>query len=146
MLATIQMIGMYIHATVFTILGILHVYWACGGRWLIRHTIPTDRNGEQVFTPGRLGTSVVALGLFGFAVVNLIWMDVIHTQIDTTILRMLMTGIAILFFIRAFGDFKYVGWTRRFEASAFAKRDRTVYTPLCALLSLGHVLLIMVMP
>ena len=54
----------------FIIIAILHIFWAFGFKFDIRNMVPVV-NGEPVFTPGPIGTFIVAIILFGFASVSL---------------------------------------------------------------------------
>lgn len=52
------------------------------------------------------------------------------------------TGIAIvvlalMFAVRAVGDFRYVGFFKRIRGSRFARMDTLYYSPLCAALALS---------
>ncbi|AZA55575.1 DUF3995 domain-containing protein [Chryseobacterium sp. G0201] len=49
---------------------------------------------------------------------------------------------AILSFIRAIGDFRYIGFFKKITSSSFAKKDTLIYSPLCILISLLTFLLI----
>lgn len=43
--------------------------------------------------------------------------------------------IALLFFIRAIGDFKYVGFFKSVKQTTFGTMDTTYYAPLCLVIS-----------
>ncbi len=42
---------------------------------------------------------------------------------------------AVIFLLRAIGDFRYVGVFKRHRESSFAKLDTLLYSPLCLLLA-----------
>jgi hypothetical protein len=44
-------------------------------------------------------------------------------------------AIAIIFLIRAIGDFRYVGFLKKIKNTKFAKKDTKYYSPLCSLIS-----------
>ncbi|MBN3819698.1 DUF3995 domain-containing protein, partial [Paraburkholderia sp. Se-20369] len=45
--------------------------------------------------------------------------------------------LALIFAVRAVGDFRYVGFFKRIRGSRFARLDTLCYSPLCAALSLS---------
>jgi len=57
-------------ATVFFALGLLHVYWAAGGKWGTDVTIP-KQDGKPLFQPPPAGTLLVALFLLSAGLVVL---------------------------------------------------------------------------
>ncbi|MGJ1263705.1 DUF3995 domain-containing protein [Sphingobacterium spiritivorum] len=140
---TFDIIPAYVNAFIFVFLAVLHVYWVAGGEWGIAGTIPTDSNGRRTFIPRKGGTLVVALGLFLFAAINLMYIGLLRVDIEQSILRYAIIGVGGLFLLRAIGDFRYIGMTKRFTRTTFAVRDKWIYIPLCLVLVLGHVLLLM---
>jgi hypothetical protein len=106
---------------ILTLLGVLHLYWAAGGTWGKSATVPT-REGKPVIHPTPLTTVVVAVGLFAMAAL--------------VATRIAVWPIAAIFFLRALGDFRYVGFFKRVRNSRFAELDTKLYSPLCLLLAL----------
>jgi len=45
--------------------------------------------------------------------------------------------LAVMFGVRAIGDFNRVGFCKKIEGSLFATLDSTLYSPLCLVLSVG---------
>ncbi|EGD05771.1 hypothetical protein B1M_04736, partial [Burkholderia sp. TJI49] len=45
--------------------------------------------------------------------------------------------LALIFAVRAVGDFRYVGFFKRIRGSRFARMDTLCYSPLCAALALS---------
>lgn len=43
--------------------------------------------------------------------------------------------LALVFFARGVGDFRYVGFFKSIKGSLFAMRDTYVYSPLCMVLA-----------
>jgi len=115
-------------------LGILHIYWAAGGAAGKDAAIPT-KDGRPLFSPAPIGTAVVGLILFAMAALvaaKIGWLAAPALQ------RPVHVGIwllAILFLLRAIGDFRYVGFFKRVRDSRFAKLDTVAYSPLCLLLA-----------
>ncbi|WP_205190355.1 DUF3995 domain-containing protein, partial [Burkholderia sp. LMG 13014] len=48
-----------------------------------------------------------------------------------------VVALALIFAVRAVGDFRYVGFFKRIRGSRFARMDTLYYSPLCAALSLS---------
>lgn len=46
-------------------------------------------------------------------------------------------ALALIFAVRAIGDFRYVGFFKHIRGSRFARMDTMCYSPLCAALSLS---------
>ncbi len=126
---------------VFMALSALHFYWAAGGRWGFRVGIPTDSNGHSIFKPGVLATVIVALGLLMFALINLSLVGEWFIQSSKVYLRYMLPVIGMIFALRAIGDFKYIGILKQFRKSTFTWWDSWLYTPLCFVLTLTHLLL-----
>lgn len=122
----------------FLLLSILHVYWAFGGRWGFNASIPLDSNGRKTIKPGIFSTFIVAIGLGLFSYVDFLFLSLASANFNISLLRYALLFIAIIFLLRAIGDFKYIGFFKRFRKTSFAKRDSMLYTPLCSFLSFTH--------
>ena len=109
-------------------LSALHVYWAAGGRWANQATVPRRVGGEALFQPGVVATLCVALLLLVGALVV-----VMPRSPGITIL--LLRGMAVIFALRALGDFRYIGFFKSVVNSPFAWRDTRLYSPLCLLIA-----------
>ncbi len=123
--------------------GLLHVYWALGGRWQLDKVMPTS--GEEAvngnrhdhscsdFRPGPLLTMVVAFLLFAFAA--LVAMTAAGTGPDAV---RWLTGIGVATLaLRAIGDARVAGFTKTVRHTEFARADDAVFTPLVVFLALG---------
>lgn len=113
----------------FIIIAVLHIFWALGFKFDIRNMVPVV-NGEPVFTPGPIGTFIVAIVLFGFAGVSLALG--FPNKVPANYLSFIkIAGIAIgiILLVRAIGDFKYAGFFKRIKGSNFAKYDYWLYSP-----------------
>lgn len=118
------------------VLGILaaaHVYWAMGGRRGMDVTVPTTTDGKPTINPGAAGAAVVAVLLTVFA--SLIVAQVTVDQ-QGPIRWLVLAGAGVLT-LRAIGDNRYVGFTKKDRETAFGRADDAYFTPLCVLLALG---------
>ncbi|KKX47358.1 DUF3995 domain-containing protein [Sphingobacterium sp. IITKGP-BTPF85] len=131
-----------INIVVFLFLAAMHLYWVCNGQFGIAATIPTKLNGKRVFTPSRFGTFIVAVGLFLFALLNMVFDGLVQLPVASIYIGYGMWIIAAIFLLRFIGDFKYVGITKRFRKSVFARKDTYFFSPLCFFLFVSHILLL----
>lgn len=118
--------------------GVVHVYWAGGGRWMIEHAIPTNphragREDGRNFHPGALPTMIVAVALVVFAGL------VLATAFDLgpSFLRWLAASGGVVLALRAIGDGRLVGFTKKIRGTIFADADDRYLTPLVVFLALG---------
>lgn len=128
----------YFNCAVFIMLASIHLYWAIGGSWASHAVIPTDGNGRKIFRPGFIGTFIVAAGLFLCAFINLIFAEAISQPLPPTVIRYSVTAISLVFLIRAIGDFRYIGFSKLYRKTNFARMDTRYFSPLCLLLALTH--------
>lgn len=123
-------------AFILFIIGLLHIYWAFGGTWGIQAAVPTKAGtNSRLFTPGVLATWVVALGLVGISIVLLAEGGFFTFLPTNTFTRFLCLLFSVIFFVRAIGDFHYIGFFKKFKGTAFANNDTWLYSPLCLLFS-----------
>lgn len=108
----------------------LHVYWASGGKWRSQDAVPM-REGKPLLEPGPGACLVVAL-LLAAAAVLVAWRGgILDPGLYDLIPRLGIWGIAAVFGLRAFGDFRYVGFFKTVTGSEFARLDSKLYSPLC---------------
>ena len=115
----------------FVLLGLLHVYWAAGGRYGIKKAVP-QLDGKPVMEPGALITLLVALALWGLAylVYVLNHHELNNMRYGQYIIYVGWLASAV-FIMRAIGDFKFVGFFKKVKSSEFAMYDTKYYSPLC---------------
>ncbi len=92
--------------------------------------------GKSAILPSAFITFIVAFGLLFFAIISRF--DLVQNQLSQQFGLIFIWGnlvISILFLIRAIGDFKYVGFTKKIKGTKFAKYDNQYYSPLCLLIS-----------
>jgi hypothetical protein len=128
---------------IFISLSTLHWYWVAGGTKGLDVAIPTGGDHRKVFQPGRTATIMVALGLIvlaamvGYCFTDFSfpgWLDRGH--------RVGLYAVTVVFLLRAIGDFRYVGFFKRYRDSRFARYDTRFYSPLCLVIAGLLVLLI----
>ncbi len=119
---------------VFLILATIHLSWAVGSTWGLESALPSDPAGQKIIRPRPAMTLLVSLGLLVCA-----FMYFINPEPDNPKNWIFEWGrliIPILFLLRALGDFRYVGWTKKVKETRFAKMDTKYYTPICLAISL----------
>ncbi len=94
-------------------------------------------DGKSAFKPGRALTLLVAFGLAGFAALHLAKLGSLPLPLSNTWIQYSLLAVGGIFFIRAIGDFRYVGFFKRITDTAFAKMDTAYYVPLCLVLSIN---------
>ena len=110
-------------------LAAIHVYWATGGQRFAEASVPTrtptiEGSGTPLFVPGPISTLGVAAGLTGAAVV-------VARAGFAARQRGLANLVALAFLLRAVGEFRYVGFSKRVRGTEFSRRDDLIYSPLC---------------
>jgi hypothetical protein len=135
-------------SAVFVLLGLLHVYWALGGRLGLEAALPQlpvppelRQHGEplqrKAFTPSPAATLAVAAALLGVALAVALRGGLLSAPVQHVALRLVLGAVALALFARAVGDFRLVGFFKRVKGSAFARMDSRLYSPLCVLLGAG---------
>jgi Protein of unknown function (DUF3995) len=129
----IRNLGIFV-ATIFAVLSLIHFYWAVGGT-TSGFAIPSD-NGKPLFSPSPLTTFLVALALFFamFAVLGRLgfWGNVLPGWVFYWGIWV----ISLLFFLRAIGEFRYVGFFKRIVNTEFARWDTYLFSPLCLFIAI----------
>lgn len=135
----ILLIGFTTTAILFS-LSMLHIYWALGGDWGASATVPS-LNGQPLLETGLWDTLTIALALLIAAVICLGSFKYRLPFLPTWIYRIGIWAIAIVFLLRAIGEFHYVGFFRQVSDSLFAYWDSVLFTPLCFGLAAGCTIL-----
>jgi hypothetical protein len=130
-----------INATILLIISLLHVYWGFGGRWGMAQSLPTNEQGETVLKPNAMACFVVAFGLMGMSVYVFGFSEMINLPLPNLVSKYGIWVIAFIFLVRAIGDFKYVGFSKKIKKTRFAELDTRYYAPLCLYLGLTSFLI-----
>lgn len=113
--------------------GLLHVYWALGGKRWGANVIPTTKDGQREFEPPPVLTLLVAVALFVFA--GLLGTTLVGDP-NWVIRAMIIAGTAVLA-LRAIGDGRQAGFTKSDHGTDFAHADDQIFTPLVTFLAFG---------
>ena len=125
-----------INTVILLAISALHGYWAFGGQWGMAVAVPKT-DGKAAFKPARTLTLLVALGLAGFAGLHLTKLGLLPLPLPNTWIQSSLLAVGGIFFLRAIGDFRYVGFFKRITDTAFAKMDTAYYIPICLVLSIN---------
>ena len=121
----------------------LHFYWAFGGkRWFI-DTLPTSSSGVKKLNPGMIAGLVIASGLLFFAIIIIGNQGLFDKYISRIYFRYGTLIIAVIFLLRAIGDFKYVGFFKKVKQTKFAINDSKIYSPLCLFIAIVSLIIFM---
>ncbi|MGU7769026.1 DUF3995 domain-containing protein [Burkholderia sp. MR1-5-21] len=130
------MTAAYFSVPTLCAIAFVHVYWACGGH-LGKHAAIPERDGKPLLRPSAVGTFAVAAALFASACVVAVRAGWLLPSLHSTAIAFGIVALALIFAVRAIGDFRYVGFFKRIRGSRFARMDTLCYSPLCAVLSLS---------
>ncbi|MBT3316114.1 MAG: DUF3995 domain-containing protein [Anaerolineae bacterium] len=118
-------------------LGTLHIYWALSGTWGISYAVPTT-NGKALFKPSSLAKIFVAQAFFTASLIVMGRIGLLIKFIQLPFIFYWGTwGIAAVFLLRTIGEFKYIGFFKRYRTSRFASLDTRFYSPLCLFIAIG---------
>lgn len=118
----------------------VHVYWVSGGRKGLRIAVPTTGE-EPLFRPSKSATGVVAvlLAAMGWFVFQLGGYG--QPVFPEWLFLYGGWGLAILFILRAIGDFRWLGFFKSNKGTPFAEWDSVLYSPLCLLLGISLIVI-----
>jgi hypothetical protein len=123
-------------AAILSALGLVHIYWALGGRSGSGSAVP-ELSGRPAFEPSRPGTLAVAIALFAAALLIATAGRLLVDPLAPPTVRLLTFCLGAVFLARAVGDFRLVGFFKRVQGSRFARLDTLVYAPLCLILGIA---------
>lgn len=121
---------------IFFLLGGLHLSWILGGTFGFEQSLPTNEQGQRVLNPGKVDTTIVALGLIAFGVFYLLKSELIPFETDHWVLTYSGWIIPSIFLLRAIGEFKYVGFFKKVTDTEFGRMDTRFFSPLCITIAL----------
>ncbi|MBI3649929.1 MAG: DUF3995 domain-containing protein [Acidobacteria bacterium] len=121
-------------AFIFAALALLHLYWAAGGSFGSAVSVPMV-DGKRAFNPSPMAALWVAAALFMAMLVILGQLRVWGSGVPQWIFYSGTWTLCLLFFIRAIGNFKLVGFCKQVHDTDFAYWDTRLFSPLCLLIS-----------
>lgn len=129
-------IPIIINSVIFTLLSILHFYWALGGKLWYNSVLPTSSNGMHKLNPSITAGLIVAFGLLFLGIITLGNIGLFDRFIERKYFRYGTLIIALIFFLRAIGDFKFIGFFKTVKLTTFGINDTRIFSPLCLVLAI----------
>lgn len=114
---------------------VLHVFWALRGTGDSNSAIPSLPNGQPLFSPGPTACILVAVTIASLAAA-LAWAVFLPAAVAWP-LRSVLTLALIVLTLRAVGDGRFVGFSKRVRDTAYGRADDALYTPAVVLLWFG---------
>lgn len=128
-------------SSLFFALALLHFYWAFGGKLGFEAALPTKEKGEKVMHPKPTDSVMVGIGLSAFGLFYVLLSGLMTLAAPhrlTTYGAWIIPGV---FFLRAIGEFRYVGFFKSVRQTAFGKLDTQLLSPLCLLIAAAGILI-----
>jgi len=134
----ITTIALLLLVSILVAISALHIYWAFGGKWASKDVYPALEGDKPFFqsdTIPMIPTLIVA-ALLAIAAGLFLW----HTGVIAPVLPQWIRvagvwTVTIVFFVRAIGEFKYVGFFKTVRDTGFGRKDTMIFSPLCLLLA-----------
>ncbi|WP_339708296.1 DUF3995 domain-containing protein [uncultured Kriegella sp.] len=121
---------------IFCVLAGIHFNWALGGRWGFNVALPTKTDGQRVLNPKKIDSAVVGMVLLSFGLFYLFRLGFAPVLLPNWMVEYVGWVVPVIFFARAIGDFKYVGFFRKVAQTDFSRADAKYFSPLCLLIGL----------
>lgn len=137
----ILVIAVILNAVIFFLLSMLHFYWAFGGKLWYDEVLPTNSTGLNKMNPSTPASLIIASVLLFFALITIGNQGLFYRFIKKKYFRYGNLIIAIIFFIRAVGDFKFIGFFKTIKTTRFGINDTQIFSPLCIIISLLSLLI-----
>ncbi len=137
----IQLILIIWNTVVLLLLSAIHFYWVFGGKKWVNNAIPENYK-TVYFNPknklkNTIATIFVAFGLIGISLITLSNYFTVLTYLPDNWIIRLTQIVAVIFSLRAIGDFNNFGLFKKKSKSYFAKYDTLIYVPLCIFLGIS---------
>jgi hypothetical protein len=129
-------ISLVLAVALFAISG-LHVYWGAGGNWGWGLAIPEEA-GSPAFHPSRLATFGVAGALAAAAGIAVSRGYRVADSYPGNVIQWACLLLGAVFLVRAIGDMRLIGFTKKVRGTRFAAWDTGLYSPLCLALSAAY--------
>ncbi len=136
-----MIIPVIINTVIFLLLSMLHFYWAFGGKLWYDDVLPTSSNELNKLNPSTTAGLIIAFGLLCLALITVGNQGLFDRYIKRKYFRYGTLIIAIIFFLRAIGDFRFIGFFKTVKWTRFGINDTQIFSPLCLFITLLSVLI-----
>jgi hypothetical protein len=123
------------NSLVFLLLGLLHFYWAAGGKLAFGEALPKNTSGERMLNPTKPQSALVGFLLTTLSGFYLTTLDMYSFDALENVKAYINWIVVIIFSLRAIGDFRYMGFFKKIRNTDFGKKDTFIYSPLCLILA-----------
>ncbi len=136
-------ITIVINTIIFLLLSLLHFYWAFGGQLWYQDVLPTNSSGLKRLNPSIAAGLIIALGLLFLALITIANQGLFDKYIKGKYFRYGTLVIAVIFLLRAIGDFKFIGFFKTIIRTRFAINDTQIFSPLCLFIAILSLIIFM---
>jgi len=129
-----------INTNILAALTIMYIYWFIGGKNSIQYFFPSNsslRRNRVKPKKWKLFLTAIVLAAMTWLNVEQIEYFVINPVLHEEVFLWGNRIISIIFLLRAFGNFTYIGFTKTFRDSTYAKLDTYIYSPACILVAVS---------
>jgi len=120
---------------IFVALALLHFFWAAGDGGGLDGFVPSE-DGKPLLTASPLASLLVGVAMLAAALVVTCRAGWWCVGLPAPLARVGIWVIALLFALRAIGEFRYVGFFKRVRGTRFARRDTWIFSPLCVVIAM----------
>ncbi|WP_428739083.1 DUF3995 domain-containing protein [Sulfurimonas sp.] len=121
----------FITITLLTLIGILHLYWVFGGKRGLSKALPL-KNGKLLFQPDKVLTLIVTGVMFFFSYIAYALAFYDFNAVEKKEFYIYSgVAIAIIFLLRAIGEFHVIGFFKKVRDTEFAVYDTKYFSPIC---------------
>ena len=138
---SVLIIPVIINTIIFILLSLLHLYWAFGGKYGYDDVLPTTSNGFHKLNPSTTAGLVVAFGLLFMSFITAGNQGLFDRYIKRIYFGYGTLIIALIFLLRAIGDFRFIGFFKTVKWTRFGINDTHFFSPLCLFIFLLSVLI-----
>lgn len=138
---SLLIIPVIINTIIFLLLSILHFYWTVGGKLWYNDVLPTNSKGLHRMNPSTTARLIIAFALLSLALITVGNQGVFDKYVKGKYFRYGALLIGIIFFLRAIGDFRLIGFFKTVKWTRFGINDTQIFSPLCLFIALLSVLI-----
>lgn len=113
-----------------------HFYWAFGGKYAYTAVIPEKFQVDSIDRAKEIKT-VIATLIVAFGMLFLALCIVLFYASPRVWVAVILRIFAVIFLVRAIGDFNMLGIFKKKSNSKFAYYDTRMFIPICVFLGIG---------
>jgi hypothetical protein len=140
----ILIVPVIINTVLFLLLSILHFYWTLGGKLWYEDVLPTNLKGTNRLNPSTASGLIISFGLLLLAFITVGNQGLFDKYFNGKYFRYGTLVIALIFFLRAIGDFRFIGFFKTVNKTRFGINDTLFFSPLCLFIAILSLFIFMV--